>query len=35
MKKILLIEDDPARLIAYQTFLEKENIEVTSVSHDG
>ena len=34
MKKILFIEDDPSRLIAYPTFLEKENFEVTSVS-DG
>jgi DNA-binding response OmpR family regulator len=34
MKKILFIEEDPARLIAYPTFLEKENFEVTPVS-DG
>jgi len=34
MKKILFIEDDPAQLIGWPTFLEKQNFEVTPVS-DG
>ena len=33
MKKILIIEDDPAILMALQTSLEKENFEVTPVSN--